>query len=136
MYEKSFEDLRKATDAAIQVQQEMFWSWANFWAGKPDEVKALQKNWVETYGELLKKQQETLEAQFKSGLKMIKDAFPVSTTASTEEVRGKLIEDWKKNFESHRQMVEAQMHSLQTAVAQWTDQATKPMTMDWWLTGG
>ena len=67
---------------------------------------------------------------------MIKDAFPDSTTAGTEEVRGKLVEDWKKNFESHRQMMEAQMHSLQAAVAQWTDQATKSMTMDWWLTGG
>ena len=30
MYEKTFEDLRKASDAAIQVQQEMFWSWAEW----------------------------------------------------------------------------------------------------------
>ena len=137
MYEQVFGNLRKATEAAIQAQQEMFWTWANYWAGRPDQVQAFQKKWADTFGELLMKQQEALEAQFNSGLKMIEDAFAVPTARNPEELRGKLIEDWKKNFENHRQMAEAQMQDFRAALAKWADQAAKPKTpWDWWLTGG
>jgi hypothetical protein len=137
MYEQVFGNLRKATEAAIQAQQEMFWTCANYWAGRPDQVQTIQKKWADTFGELLKKQQETLEAQFSAGLKMIEDAFDVPTAKNPEELRGKLIENWKKSFESHRQMAEAQMHDFQAAVAKLTAQAAKPTTpWDWWLTGG
>jgi hypothetical protein len=134
MYEQVFWNLRKATEAAIQAQQEMFSTWANSWAGRPDQVQAFQKKWVDSFGELLKKQQETLEAQFQSGLKMIVDAFAVPTAKNPEELRDKLLEDWKKNFETYQQMAKAQMQAFQAAQAKWTDQAAKPMTpWDWWL---
>ncbi len=136
MYEQMLGSLRKATEVAIQAQQDMFWTWAKYCSGKPDQAQAFQKKWVDTFGELLKKQQETLEAQYISGLKTIEDAFAVPTAENSEEVRGKLIEDWKQNFAIHRQMAEAQMRAFQAAMTQWTDQGAKPMTWDWWLTGG
>ncbi len=136
MYEQLLGNFRKATETAIQAQQDMFWTWAKYWSGKPDQAQAFQKKWVDTFGELLKKQQETLEAQYNSGLKIIEDAFAVPTAENSEELRGKLIENWKKSFESQRQMAEAQLRAFQAALTQWTDQAAKPMTWDWWLTGG
>ena len=33
MYDVVFENLRKSTESAIQVQQEMFRTWGNFWGG-------------------------------------------------------------------------------------------------------
>ena len=136
MYEQLLGNLRKTTEMAIQAQQDMFWTWAKFWSGKPDQAQAFQKKWVDTFGELLKKQQETLETQYQSGLKVIEDAFALPTAENSEEIRIKLIEDWTKNFAIHRQMAEAQMRAFQASLAQLTDHAAKPMTWDWWLTGG
>jgi len=136
MYGQIFENLRKATESAIRAQQEMFQTWANFWTGGPAQLQAVQKKWADTFGELLKKQQEALEAQFNAGLKMIEEACAVST-AKPEEIRGKLIENWKRTFEGQRQMMEAQMQAFQAALAQWAPEAAKrrmpqDWVADWW----
>src|SRR5512135_956746 len=138
MYDQVFGNLRKATEAAIQAQQEMFRTWTNYWAGKPDQVQAVQQKWVDTFGDLIKKQQDALEAQYKSGLKMIEDAFTLPTAKDPEALRRKLIEDWEKDFESHQRIAEEKMQAFHAALAKWTERAAvKPMTpWDWWLTGG
>jgi len=126
------ESLRKSTESAIQVQQEMFRTWGNFWGGGPAQVRSIQK-WADTFGDLLKKQKETLEAQYNGGLKIIEQSLTVHTTKELEELRAKLIGEWKKNLEVQRQVAEAQMQALLTAQVEWVEDASKVMTWDWWL---
>ena len=71
MYDVVFENLRKSTESAIQVQQEMFRTWGNFWGGGPARSSPFKKKWADTFGDLLRKQKETLEAQYNGGLKII-----------------------------------------------------------------
>jgi len=125
MYDQVLEKLRKATELALQVQQDMFQTWANYWAGRPAQVQALQKKWADLFSDLLKKQQETLEAQVKVGLKIIEEAFAMPTGKDTEELRGRLSEDWKKSVESLRQLAEAQLQAFQAAVTKQAELATK-----------
>ncbi len=132
MYDLVFENLRKSTESAIQVQQEMFRTWGNFWGGGPARVQSIQK-WADTFGDLLKKQKETLEAQYNGGLKIIEQALTVHTTKELEELRAKLISEWKKNLEVQRQVAEAQMRALLTAQVEWVEDASKVMTWNWWL---
>ncbi|MGO8898301.1 MAG: hypothetical protein ACLQU5_08110 [Isosphaeraceae bacterium] len=132
MYDLVFESLRKSTESAIQVQQEMFRTWGNFWGGGPARVQSIQK-WADTFGDLLKKQKETLEAQYNGGLKIIEQALTVHTTKELEELRAKLISEWKKNLEVQRQVAEAQMRALLTAQVEWVEDASKVMTWNWWL---
>ena len=73
MYDLAFESLRKSTESAIQVQQEMFRTWGNFWGGGSSQVQSIQK-WADTFGDLLRKQKQTLEAQYNGGLKIIEQA--------------------------------------------------------------
>jgi hypothetical protein len=83
----------------------------------------MQKKWADTFGELFKKQREALEAQFHARLKMIEDACAVSTV-KPEEIRGKLIDDWKRYIQGQRQMLEA---PTQWAADWWEEVG------NWWL---
>ncbi len=133
MYDVVFENLRKSTESAIQVQQEMFRTWGNFWGGRPAQVQSIQKKWADTFGDLLRTQKETLEAQYNGGLKIIEQALTVHTTKELEELRAKLIGEWKKNLEVQRQVAEAQMQAVLTAQAKWVKDASEVTTWDWWL---
>jgi len=133
MYDLVLESLRKSTESAIQVQQEMFRTWGNFLGAGPAHVQSIQKKWADTFGDLLKKQKETLEAQYNAGLKIIEQSLTVHTAKELEELRAELIGDWKKNLEVQRQVAEAQMQALLAAQVKWVEDGSKVMTWDWWL---
>lgn len=132
MYDQVLENLNKATESAIQIQQEMFRNWTNFWPTAPtspsnwtDQIKGFQKKWAETYTDLMKKQRQMLETQFNGGLKGIEEAFKMTSARNPEELRTKMIEYWQKSFECLRQLAESQMQAFQSALAKWTELAAK-----------
>ena len=131
MFEPVFENLRKATEATIQMQQDLFRKWVSFWPGVPgiptipavgaEPFIKFQKKWTEFVGEIVKKQRETLEAQFSAGLKNIEEAFKLADVKNPEELRTKTIELWQKSFECIRQMYDSQVRDFLAAVAKWTE---------------
>lgn len=134
MFEQVFENLHKATDSTIQMQQELFKKWVSLWPTLPvtsavlDQPLKLQRKWQESVGELIKKQRETLETQFSAGLKGLEDAFHLAEAKNPEELRVKTVELWQKAFDCLRQTAEAQMCDFQGAVARWTELVTKGVT--------
>ena len=74
MYEPVFESLQKAVAGTLQAQQELFKQWTGIWPAvfpsPPCCEKAVhfQKKWAEFKNDLVKKQCELLETQFKAGL--------------------------------------------------------------------
>jgi hypothetical protein len=126
MFEPVFENLRKATEATIQMQQEMFKKWVSLWPTVPPapnfgEPLKFQKKWMEVMGDLIKKQRETLEAQFSAGLKNIEEAFHLAEARDPEALRAKTIELWQKSFECLRQTYEAEVRAFQDAIGKWTE---------------
>jgi hypothetical protein len=125
MFEPMFESLRTATEANIQMQQELFKKWVGLFPGVPgfggEPVPKLQKKWAEFVADLIKKQRETMEAQFTAGLKHIEEAFRVAEVKDPEELRTKTIELWQQSFEFIRQAYEAQMRDFQAAVVRFTE---------------
>jgi hypothetical protein len=132
MFEDVFENLRKATDATVQAQQDTFQKWVSLWAGVPpspsawgEQVQKLQKKWNQTAAELLKKQRESLEAQFSAGLRNLEETFKLAETKDPEEFRAKTLELWNKTFDYLRQTAEAQLRDFQAAMEKWTEIVTK-----------
>jgi len=131
MFDQVFESLRKATESSVAMQQEMFKKWIALWPGIPasafpfGEPQKFQKKWVEMVGELLKQRNETLEAQFKTGLRNIEEAFHLAEAKDPEELRKKTVELWQKTFEYLRQASEAQLRDFQNAIAKWAELMTK-----------
>jgi hypothetical protein len=138
MFDQVFESLRKATEASIQVQQDLFKKWVSLWPGMPgvpgmpvapaagaEPYIKFQKKWAEFVAEVVKKQRETLEAHFSAGLRNIEEAFRLTDAKSPEEWRAKTVELWQKSFECIRQMYETQVRDLQAVVAKWTELVMK-----------
>jgi hypothetical protein len=132
MFEMVFENLKKATEVSLQMQQEAFKRWVGVWPGLPtgagqipEQAKNFQKKWAEFYEEVLKKQREAVAAQFQAGLQHIEEAFRLAETKDPAELRTKTIELWQKVFETLRQTFEAQVRDLQVLAGRWTELATK-----------
>ena len=132
MFELVFDSLKKATEVSLQMQQEAFKRWVGVWPGLPagpglipEQAKNFQKKWAEFYEEILKKQRETLAAQFQAGLQHIEEAFRLAETKDPAELRTKTIELWQKVFETLHQSFEAQVRDMQTIAGRWTELASK-----------
>jgi hypothetical protein len=109
MFSQVYENLRRATEATVQMQQEMFKTWVNLWPGTSgsspawsDEVQQFQRKWSQTLAELLKRQREVTTAHFKAGLQNIEKAFQVGEARTPEELRARSLELWQKCFDDLR----------------------------------
>jgi hypothetical protein len=132
MFNTVFENLRTATDLAIQTQQDLFKKWIAFWEGgtlfqsvKGEQAQKFQKKWTEAVTETLKRQREAMEVQFTAGLKSLEAAFAVAGAKDIAEVRAKSVELWQKSFDCLRKAFEAQTSEFQAALARWTELVTK-----------
>jgi hypothetical protein len=132
MFEKVFDNLRKATEASVQAQQEIFQKWVSLWPGVPsspyawgEKIQKVQKKWNQIVAEQLKKQRETLEAQFSAGLRNIEESFRLAEAKDPEEFRTKTLELWSKSFDYLRQTSEAQLREFQAAMEKWAEIVTK-----------
>jgi len=128
MFEQVFENMRAATESSIKLQQELLNRWVGVWSGVPavpgdaaEKFQQAQKKWLQFSTDLVKRQRETLEAQFRAGLKNIEEAFQLAQTEDAEELRAKTIEFWQKSIDCMRQAYEAQMRDFQAAAAKWTE---------------
>lgn len=135
MFAPVMESMSKMTEATMGLQQEMIRKWFSAWPGVPfmpgapptpgtppagvEQIQKFQKKWIETVSEIVRRQRETLEAQFKAGQQNIEKAFHLGEAKSTEELRARTIELWQKCFEGMRQASEAQIRDFQVAVDKW-----------------
>jgi hypothetical protein len=132
MFEQVIENLRMATEASMHRQQEAFKKWVTLWPGMPapangmgEKMVKFQKQWAEFVTGLVKKQRETMEAQFSAGMKTIEEAFKLGEVMAPEELRAKTVELWQKSFDCLRQVCEAQMRDFQDAMVKFTEMMVK-----------
>jgi predicted patatin/cPLA2 family phospholipase len=92
-----------------------------------EQAQRFRKRWAETVNELIKRQRETTEAQFKVGVQNIEKAFQIGEVKSPEELRARTIELWQKCFEAVLQLSEAQTRDFQVAVEKWLELVTNPV---------
>jgi hypothetical protein len=135
MYEQVYENLRKATASSIQMQQEMFQKWSSLFPGQAqpmaaaatamDEAARLQSKWEEVVTDMLKRQKELVDTQYRAGLKTLEEMFRVGQAKSPEEIQQRVLELYRTSFESLRQLSESQMKDFKAVVDRWTELMTK-----------
>jgi hypothetical protein len=131
MFDPMFDNLRKATEMTVQMQQEMLKKWTTLCpnplsaAGWPEQVQKFQKKWAELVEETLNKQREVIEAQCNAGLKNLESAFELADAKDFEQLRRKTIELWQRSFDSLRQTFEGQLRSYHSAMGKWMEVMTK-----------
>jgi hypothetical protein len=128
MFDQVLDSFRKVSESTIQMQQELFKQWVSQWptttptspeGGMAEQAQTLQKRWLETVTEMMNRHRESLDAQYKSGIRAIEDAFRVTEAKTPEEYRRMTEDLWRKGFETLKGTAETQIRDFQTAVDKW-----------------
>src|SRR5512147_1657459 len=135
MFEQILDTYRKAAESTLKLQQEMLRSWTQ---QEPqtfalptsgtvgaEEVHTAQKKWAETITDMLNKHRETLDAQYRAGIRTIEDAFRVAEAKDPEQFRKLTEELLRQTFDSMKTVIESQMLDLQTVTQKGLEDVTK-----------
>jgi ribosome-associated toxin RatA of RatAB toxin-antitoxin module len=139
MIDQVFDNFRKASETTMQMQQELFKQWTSQWAtaaptlpGVPtdpaawgQQLQTFQKRWLETLTEMMNKHRESLDAQYKAGIRAIEESFRVNEAKTPDDYRRMTEELWRKGFESLKSSTEAQVRDFQAAAQKWCDLVAK-----------
>lgn len=129
-FEHAFDTFRKATDATLQMQQDLLRQWSTFWPGFPkpqptEQVQQFQKDWSQAITELTRKYLDSWDRQYKAGLESLEKAFQVAEAKDAEGIRENMKELWQKSFDCLKNVAQIQMQTFQTGVEKWLELAKK-----------
>jgi hypothetical protein len=135
MFDQVFDNLQKATESSVKMQQEMFQKWVEAFpsATSPlptpiDAFADVRKKWEEVSAEILKRQKAMVDQNYEAGLKSLEDVFSVAEAKSPQEYQQKVTELYRKSFESLRQLTESQLQEFKAATEKWSELATTTET--------
>jgi hypothetical protein len=152
MFDMILENYRKATESTMKVQQDMLRNWTMNWpqmfgmqsfgfpltGGTPgtampgaammEQFSEAQKKWAETVTEMLNKHRESLDAQYRAGIRTIEEAFKVGEAKDPQQFRRLTEELWKHSFECLKTVAESQMRDVQAAMQKWYEVVSKTAT--------
>jgi hypothetical protein len=127
-----FQNVRKATEASLKMQQEMFSQWSSLWPGLPspqsawvDKVRQFRTQWKETVSELARKHGEVMDRQYKAALESLDAALSVTDASNPEEFRRRTEQLCRKSLDCVREMSETQIREFQETISKMTDLMTK-----------
>ena len=126
--EHTFENVRKAAESAIKMQQDMFAQWTKMWPGlaqSKDELtgrsQQFQKDWVNTVTDLMRKQREVWDEQCRAGIESLEDAFRVASSKDPAELRERFESLFSKTMDVIKATSETQMRHFQEALQKWIE---------------
>lgn len=130
-----FQNVRKATEANLKMQQEVFRQWTAMWPGIPtpqtvwvDKVRDLQKQWTHTISDLARKHRDTVDRQYQAALESLDAALRVTESTNPEEYRRRAEQLCRKTLDCVREMSETQIREFQESAGKWTELLTKAGT--------
>jgi hypothetical protein len=132
VFEEVFQNIRKAAEANLNMQQELFSQWSALWPGipapQPSWVKQMQRfrsKWVETVSGIARKHREVIDRQYGAALESLEAALCVTEASTLEEYRRRSEQFCRKSLECVRELAETQVEEFQDAVSKVTDIVAK-----------
>ena len=153
MFDMILENYRKATESTMKLQQDVLRNWTMqlpqmfgpqtfglpFMGGPASgsagssmpgaawlgQLSDAQKKWGETVTDMLNKHRESLDAQYKAGIRTIEEAFKVGEAKDPQQFRRLTEELWKHSFECLKTVAEAQTRDVQAAMEKFYEVASK-----------
>src|SRR5271157_640977 len=147
MVDMILENYSKAVESTLRLQQEILRNWTMQWStfGTPvfglpltgtstsasetpaaawlEQLSTAQRKWAEAIADVLKRHQETLDEQYRAGIRAIDDAFRVGEARDPEQFHRLSEELWRQNCEVLKTAVASQMHDLQSVMQKWYEAA-------------
>lgn len=132
VFEQAFDNLRKAAEANIEMQQEMFRKWTSSWPGFPqpqsawlERVQKFQKDWSKTVKEVLGRHREVLDEQYGLAMESLEEAFRAAQSVDPQEWAKRCEKLCRKSLDVMREVSELQAKEMQDALSKWAELASK-----------
>jgi hypothetical protein len=127
MIDQMFDNFRKASEASLQLQQDMIRQFTQQWiynqpvagGAATDWGRAFQRRLFEMTIDTLNRQRESLDSAYKSGIQVLEQTYQASEARSPEEQRRKAEEIWRRLFDSFKNQQETQFQEFQ----KWTEKS-------------
>ncbi len=94
IFEEVFQNIRKASEANLKLQQEVFRQWTSLWPGMStpqtvwtDKVRDLQTKLSSTISDLARKHREVVDKQYDAAIESLDSALRMSESTTPEEFR-------------------------------------------------
>lgn len=125
------QNVRKAAEANLKMQQEFFEHWTAFWPGLPkpqyawvEQAREFQQKWSEAISDLAHKHRAVLETQYQAAVKSLDDALKLSESKDPKEFRERIERFYRETLDCLREVSEAQLGEFQNSVNKWTELVT------------
>lgn len=132
VYEEVLDNMKKAAEANLKMQQDVFQQWTKMWPGFPspqamwiDKMRDFQRQWANTVSDLARKHRDTFDRQYQAALESLEEALRLGETSNPEEFRQRTEQLCRKTLDCMREVSEAQMNEFQEAMNKWSELATK-----------
>src|SRR5271165_2488436 len=84
-----------------------------------EQLSTAQRKCAEAVADMLKRHQETLDEEFRAGIRAIDDAFRLGEAKNPEQFQRMSEELWRRNCEVLKTAVASQMHDVQSVMQKW-----------------
>lgn len=128
VFEEVFQNIRKAAEANLSMQQEVLSQWSAMWPGVPAPQSALmtqlqkvRAKWVDAVAHVARKHQNVIDRQYKAALESLDAALSVTDASTPEEFRRRSEQLARKSLDCVREIAETQVEEFQNAVTKFTD---------------
>lgn len=132
VYEAVFDNMKKAADANLKMQQDLFHQWTALWPGFPspqsvwtDKIRDVQHQWVNIVSDLARKHRDTFDRQYQATLESLEEALRVTEASNPDEFRKRTEQLCRKTLDCMREVSEAQMSEFQEAMKKWSELVSK-----------
>jgi hypothetical protein len=131
-FDRVYDDFRKATEATLQIQQDLFRHWVTFWPNFPKnqpnwvgQFQQFQKNWTQANAEMMHKYLEAWDKQYKAGVESLEGALRLAEAKDPGELRQQILGLWHKTFDCLKDLAQGQVQNFQTTVEKWMEMVKK-----------
>jgi hypothetical protein len=132
VFEDVLESLRKAAEANVEMQQEMFRQWSEHWPGFPqmpgnwsDKLQRFQKEWARTAKDLVAKHREVFDKQYDLASESLEEAFRTAQSSDPQQFASRCQDACRKSLDIFREIGELQIKETQDALNKWISLAVK-----------
>jgi|GEM_PF-1174766 len=132
LFEEVFQNVRKATEANLKMQREMFGQWSALWPGFPtpqsmwvDKVQDFQKQWSNAVSDTARKHREVVDRQYQAALESLDEALRFLESKNPDEFRKRSEQFFHKAIDCMKEMSEAQVKEFQDRLGKWGELVAK-----------
>jgi len=88
-----------------------------------EQLSTAQRKCAEAVADMLKRHRETLDEEYRAGIRAIDDAFRLGEARNPEQFQRLSEELWRRNCEVLKTAVASQMHDVQSVMQKWYEAA-------------